>query len=275
MNEKTKLLLDAYCQRPNAPLLLVGKNYMGFRQCKDYLVEHLLSKVHRNNLVIVEPDTKHTIGVELIRTLKQSLYTRTDTVNEKHASRLAFIAQLESATTEAQNALLKLLEEPVSGTVIVMQTADIKAVAPTILSRAFAVPMLPLSKNQFAQLLKDSNIDEKKAEKLYLLSEGSYELLQNMLDEGDADASKIADAKRFLSLKPYDRLMLSKEYDTSAKLYELLNRLVVLCSAGMHNSSAKQAVRWREMLHTIRHVDVLLSCNVSAKALYLRLCVSL
>jgi len=60
--------------------------------------------------------------------------------------RVVIVREAERLGNEAQNALLKTLEEPPDGTTLVLQTSRIEALLPTVRSRVVRVPLAPLER---------------------------------------------------------------------------------------------------------------------------------
>lgn len=58
--------------------------------------------------------------------------------------RVVIVREAERLTVEAQNALLKTLEEPPRGTTLVLQTSRVEALLPTVRSRVVRVPLTAL-----------------------------------------------------------------------------------------------------------------------------------
>lgn len=75
---------------------------------------------------------KPHLGIELVRSLKRNLSRKPYQATQ----RLVFIPEAEKLTLEAQNALLKTLEEPPKNTFIILTLSRKEALLPTILSRA-------------------------------------------------------------------------------------------------------------------------------------------
>jgi len=92
--------------------------------------------------------------------------------------RVVGILNAEEMTVEAQNALLKTLEEPPSRTVFVMVTSLPERVLPTLRSRAFSVRFSSLSREAFDQVAKTLNLPGR--ETLFRASGGSPGLAREM-----------------------------------------------------------------------------------------------
>lgn len=80
---------------------------------------------------------KQSIGIEEIKQLQQKLYLKP--IRSPQKAIIIHDAQL--LTTEAQNALLKVLEEPPEQTIIILTTESVEALLPTILSRCKIVQL--------------------------------------------------------------------------------------------------------------------------------------
>lgn len=97
-------------------------------------------------------------------------------------AKIYIIENIESATKEAMNTLLKMLEEPTSGIYAIFTTNNISRVLPTILSRCQVIDIKPDSKEVIYKALIKSNIPEEAAKILTYLS-ASEEEAKNLYDE--------------------------------------------------------------------------------------------
>ncbi|WP_300630189.1 AAA family ATPase [uncultured Thomasclavelia sp.] len=97
-------------------------------------------------------------------------------------AKIYIIENIESATKEAMNTLLKMLEEPTSGIYAIFTTNNISRVLPTILSRCQVIDIKPDSKEVIYKALIKSNIPEEAAKILTYLSAGEEEA-KNLYDE--------------------------------------------------------------------------------------------
>jgi DNA polymerase-3 subunit delta' len=87
-------------------------------------------------------------------------------------------------TTEAQNSLLKVLEEPSPSSILILVTANPTALLPTIISRCQEIKFLPHSKEEAEEVLKKSGLPEANAEFLAEFSNGRIGLLKRVIKEG-------------------------------------------------------------------------------------------
>jgi DNA polymerase III delta prime subunit len=79
----------------------------------------------------INPDTKDSIGIDAVREIKNFLWQKPNVSSR----RTLIIDNAELLTTEAQNALLKITEEPPVSSLLILVTSDIESILPTIVSR--------------------------------------------------------------------------------------------------------------------------------------------
>lgn len=104
-----------------------------------------------NDLQIVAPDEEGVIGIDAARALKTFLYRRPNI----SPYRLAIVDDAHRMTPPAQNALLKIAEEPPSAGIIIFITSDPDALFPTLRSRLHAIYFSPVPMPALARWLCD------------------------------------------------------------------------------------------------------------------------
>ncbi len=109
------------------------------------------------------------ITVDQVRQMLRGTYV-TSTEGEW---RIFIIDQSENMKKEAQNALLKSIEEPKDKTVFFLLTSDKTRLLPTVRSRAIAFRTEPLSKDQINDLFQAKGLPTPISDEIYLLSAGS------------------------------------------------------------------------------------------------------
>lgn len=110
-----------------------------------------------------------TIGVDQIREAVR--LTGEHTFEGGH--RVILIERAEKMTAQAQNCLLKTLEEPPEETVFFLIAEDVSALLPTILSRCRVKHIPPWTAQEMAPVLKAGGVPEERVGELALLSGGS------------------------------------------------------------------------------------------------------
>ena len=97
---------------------------------------------------LIEPDGAH-VKIDQVRALQHDLALRP----LEGRYRVAIFDQFETATVEAQNALLKTLEEPPDYVVLIVLTVDPELLLPTIVSRCQQLVLRPLTTAQVREAL--------------------------------------------------------------------------------------------------------------------------
>ena len=188
---------------------------------------------------------KGSITVDSIR----RLYEITKTIEPN--GRVIVIDYAERMAKAAQNAFLKLLEEPSAGTHFVLLTHQPGLLLPTILSRAQRIDVRPITTEQSNELLDLLKVrdDRQKAQLLFIANGLPAELTRLVQDAKyfEARTAIIKDAREFVVGGAYERLLIAKKYKddrTNALLLladamKLLQRTVV--SGGDESSIARIA----------------------------------
>jgi DNA polymerase III subunit delta' len=99
------------------------------------------------------------------------------------------IEQAELMNAQAQNAMLKTLEEPAGRTLIILLTDQPEILLPTIRSRCQLVRFSPLPAERVRQELKKRNIDEPTASAAADLSNGSLGIALKWIEDGVVSAA--------------------------------------------------------------------------------------
>jgi len=93
----------------------------------------------------------------------------------------------QGSSSEAANALLKLLEEPPAGTILILTSAEPGRLLPTIRSRTTQLHLPPLSVEEVREfLLTEAGVGEAEAERAAGRSRGAIGRALGFLGEGDA-----------------------------------------------------------------------------------------
>lgn len=216
------------------------------------------------------PDGK-SIGIEKIRELTSFLQLKTtgrDTIR-----RVAVITDADHMTDEAQNALLKALEEPPLDTVIILTASKLQGLKQTILSRVQQLHVDRVSLDDAIGYFS-SDFSAKDIAWAYALSDGQAGLMHALL-HGKNDhvvAGKIELAKQLFTATSFERLC---QVDTIAKdkdqLSELLYACKRICTTALESAAKRHAVEdtnaWHKRLTLICDAEESLLRNINTKLL--------
>lgn len=123
------------------------------------------------DIILVQHEKPNTIGVEDIR---QKINSDIAIKPYSGSHKVYIVNECEKMTVQAQNALLKTLEEPPAYAVILLLTTSLDALLPTILSRCVILSMRPLKDSLVKDyLMKDIQVPEYKAEVCVAFARGN------------------------------------------------------------------------------------------------------
>jgi DNA polymerase III delta prime subunit len=135
-------------------------------------------KFNQNNPDLKLINSETGWGIEQIREIKKFLSQKPF----NHQSKIIVIEQIENLNIEAQNALLKTLEEPGNNNYIILTTNKLYSLLPTITSRCNIIKIadksinsqakkIIITKNLLKDLTESEKLSQKKEEVLSFLKE--------------------------------------------------------------------------------------------------------
>lgn len=149
-----------------------------------------------NDLILVKPNEKKTIGIEEVRGVKSFLYQKPNV----SLRRTVVIDGAEFLTTEAQNAFLKIAEEPPASALLILIANDHEILMPTLASRLQRVYFASLSKSEVEKwLVSAHSVPVKEAKQLAEESLGSPGLAVRLFKD-ESFIEKVKMAKKFLTI---------------------------------------------------------------------------
>lgn len=272
LHPNTKHTIDRFLAHPSHGLMIIGSQGSGKKYVAKYLAAQLLTtnkQVTKHEYVKVLSPSPSSISIEQIRELQTFLSFKVPGKNP--IRRICIFESADTLTTEAQNALLKILEEPPADTVLILLTETSQALLPTIQSRVQKIEILPLSKSQLVKLAPKDSSDQDIA-RAVALSNGRPSLFLSLLQETDHPLNQeIANAKKFLTASQFDRLIMIQTYKEKSEIATFLAALLITANAALKNSIAKQkavdAKRWNERCLTIYDLQQKLELYVSTRLL--------
>ncbi len=282
IHPSTQTQLKAFAAKPSHALLLIGPSGSGKatlgRQLAAELLKLPVDKLDGSAsfVWIQRVEGKQDIPIDAVRSLKKQLSLKVPGKND--IRRVVLLENAHYMNQEAQNAFLKSLEEPPQNTVFILTTISDIRLLPTVVSRAPAISVRPVSlktaKNYFA--------DKDGLEPAWVLSQGAPALLASLLSDDEEHELKatVSRAKEFLGKSRYERLLelnqltsdkpaLDGFLDALGRVTRALNRASV--NKG-NQSLAKRSLKASQLIAEVRED---LQANVSPKLAALRLATQL
>lgn len=216
-----------------------------------------------------EPAGK-SFTIEQVRDLQKVMKLKTTGL--KAIRRIAVLQDIHTMTTEAQNALLKLLEEPPEDTILILTAQGDRSLKPTIYSRVQTIHLKPVPKSELMKSFTAGPALE--IERFYALSGGNAGLFMALVGNATEHplVKSIETAKALISSTAFERLTkvdeLAKDKD---ELRSLLSALKRISRAALSSAASKQdpmkLARWSNLLKAVYGCDNMLVRNVNPKLL--------
>lgn len=208
LHDATMAQVKAIQQQLPHACAIVGPDHSGKLELARALAESIIGTIQEEqNCTTIVPDEKNTLSIDAIRGIKQFLSLKLPSSRTSDIRRVVIIKDAHTMRVEAQNALLKTLEEPPGDTIVVLTTSRVDSLLPTIRSRVVELQIRPLSLDVLKQQFNE--VDDITISKLYYLSQGyfgSFSALQSNKEHPLYDA--INEAKAILQKDTYQRLCL-------------------------------------------------------------------
>lgn len=161
----------------NNTYMFEGIDGIGKKKFADELSKLLLGYENLENspdYVLIKPDG-NSIKIAQIRNLQSDIVVR-----PHKEYKIYVINNAEKMTVEAQNALLKTLEEPPNYAIIILVTNNKESLLETIKSRCDIIKFSPIPMEDLKSYLINTGIEEERAQLLATFSRGSIENALNL-----------------------------------------------------------------------------------------------
>lgn len=216
----TRSNLQIFLNQSTHALLLTGDRGVGLGTIARTVAKHLAGA----NSIILTPDERGKTAVEPVR----KLY---DLARGKQSTPFVIVIDdSDSMTAAAQNALLKLLEEPTENLHFILTTHKPLGLLPTVISRTQIIEVLPTSANDLLDGVKIT--PTKRAQALFMASNYPAEMSRLMSNDDyfRARARVTESAKAFLAANLYERLVMVSKLKTRDEALAMAEALAALIS---------------------------------------------
>jgi DNA polymerase III, delta subunit len=253
LHPQTAAQLESYVAVPSQAVLLVAPAGAGKALLARELAERILdlpsgSLENHGYALVIRPDDGKAIGVETVRELERFLSLKVP--GKKAIDRAVIIEDAHRLTLEAQNALLKTLEEPPAGTVLILTATHGQALLPTVHSRLQSITVRRPGQASLAAYFQQKGFDEKEVRQVYAMSGGLPGLMQALLADNDHPLRAAAqEARQLLSQPLFERLVtadaLSKRREVATDTIDILQQMAHI---GLQSAAGQAAERWKKVL---------------------------
>lgn len=219
-------------------IALVGPYGAGKLYTANWLISRLLAPGHKPQQLLHIKPKNESISIDDIRSI--TFFLRLKALSEGVINRIILIEDSHLLTLEAQNALLKLLEEPPLGTKFILTMADNTTLRQTVYSRLLFVHINPCAYDEVVEYISklSNKFTEDSIRRAYILSGGYMGLCCALLEQSEHQLVNALDAaKKFVTAGKTKRLLVINEIlKDSENLMMTIYAMKRIFSASIHSS---------------------------------------
>ena len=291
LHRQTRRHLEQFARNPNHAVLLAGPAGSGKQSLAELLARQLIDWDENRDIyeypylhLIAPPADKPSIGIEAIRELHHLTALKLPTAGQR---RVVVNKDAHALTAEAQNALLKLLEEPPAESYFILTVSDLQAMLPTIRSRGQLLIINQPLKADLLEYFAGQGYDQRAVEQAYFMSGGLPGLLHAILgDQEHPLKTAAATARQLLQSSQFERLCLVDQLGKSRQqALDVLTILEHMAQAAInqaaHDPTADQAAvtkrlkQWHRVLQASYDAKQAYAVSAQAKLTLTNLMLSL
>lgn len=238
IEKKSKTALEACILSGAQAVLLSGPSGVGLQTIARWMADEWGETID-----IVTPEAKTKNGVPAISVERiRELYATTK--SKSHKQTVAIIDDADTMSEPAQNALLKLLEEPNSSVHFIVTTHAPGALLPTILSRLQRVYVQKVDSATTVRLIKRLGIeDESKKKQLLYVANGLPSAITRLAEHPELleiEAATVRKARDFIRGTAYERMLIVQDIGNDrAKALHFIDTVLIM----LKNSAISTADR--------------------------------
>lgn len=274
--------LKSFASQPSHAILITGPRGAGkytlARRLGAELLGVPLSKLDSHPYVIhlaKEPD-KQSISIDSVRGVIKALGLKA--TGRGAVRRIVLVENAQHMNHEAQNALLKSLEEPDEHTVFILTASLSSELLPTVVSRSSKIEVKPVG----LALAKAHRAEtDAKVEAAWRLSGGLPGLMVALLDNEENELkSAVNQAKELLKKDRYHRILeldaLSRDKAAMTAFLDGLARVIhALYLSSANKGKTRQTTALLKAMKLVMDSQDALSANVLTRLIALRLALKL
>jgi DNA polymerase-3 subunit delta' len=200
-------------------------------------------------------ESDESIGIDQVRQIQHFLSLKPALAGKASINRVIIIENAQAMSGEAQNALLKTIEEPPAGTVLLLSAVSIQSLLPTIRSRVQSVAVTVPTVEQQTETLQKQGYALEQIVQALTLSGGLPGLVKALLDDQtEHPLHQAVDwSRKLLSATKFERLCLTDELSKQKQLaQDVCVVLARMASTSLRKPglTVAQIERWKVVLET-------------------------
>ena len=277
----SRVALNNFLTAPSHAALLYGPDANGKSLIAHELAAALLGcepseLANQPGLLEILPDEKGKIGITAVRAV--TAFTSLKTLGSGQIRRVILLMDADKLTIPAQQALLKLVEEPPEDTVLLFATSLQHQLLPTILSRVRRLFIRHPEASQLAAYLTEKDADTESIKAATAISGGSVGAALAYLGKTDAlSEDTMSQTRRIMGLPLFDQLVLiDTELKDTVAARSFVTDLSKLAEVSLHRTAGtKAASQWLAISSAAARASRYLQRKASAKLVLTELMLAL
>jgi DNA polymerase-3 subunit delta' len=273
LHTDTEKTLDTIAHTPPHALLILAPAGAGKTAIAEQLAAQLIG-IDIDKLSnypyfkrLVQPNGK-AISIEGVREIIHFMALRT--TGNGTVTRIVLIEHAQAMTTQAQNALLKTIEEPPAGTVLILTAHSELGILPTILSRVQKLPLRLPTGAMIATYFQQVGYHPAAIQKALAMSDGLPGLTAALLmsDETHPLVAATVTARALLQRTAFERIVSIDELTADRDLWNntifMLARMADI-SLRKPGASIETTKRWKRILAACHQAQEQMRANAQVK----------
>ncbi len=283
LRQSTQEAVNRYLTHPAQSVLVTGAAGSGLTTLAHSVAASLLGvgaqKLSEYPYVRIISPENDKIGITNIRDLQQ--FVSLQIPSKRQIGRVILIDDAHTMTREAQNALLKLLEEPPRQTILLLVSSRPRLLLPTILSRVQQLRVGLPEEQDVISYLEKLGYEQKSIARLFHASGQNIAETVRKLESGTQETDQVITlVKQALAAEPFERLVLvDRELKDKALAQDFVRTLCTVASGsvcGVAKRGDEAALRrWQTFLAAGERAARALAQNGNQKLVLTELMLSL
>lgn len=272
LHAETRKQLAAVVERPPQALIINGPSGVGKTSVVLALAQQLLA---------ADPETYRYFkriagseGIETVRQLQAFMALRTVGTSTR-IDRIAVIEDAEQLSVEAENALLKILEEPPLGALMVLTTSQPQQLLPTIHSRSQMLTILQPDREALQTYFIQLGHDAPQVAQAVQLGQGLPGTVAAILGQEDDNTTRqaVEQARDVLRASGFDRVAmvdaLAKQKPLAIETVHMVGQMaegaLKQLASTRPDDAIKRAHNWQRILQAAHDTESRLVANGQTK----------